>query len=331
MKVGKLGTDKLQELVLNNIQYKHRDVLVHSGIGEDSAVVDFGQEVLVISSDPITGAVARAGFLAVHVTANDLAATGAQPVGMQVVLLVPESFGEEKIVSIMQEIHQTAAEMEIEIIGGHTEIVDTVSRPLIVITGIGKADRNCYLPTGGAKPGDDLIITKGVGIEGLYILASDYRNVLLERGISQESISEALNFAEKISVLPEGLLAARGGAHALHDITEGGLYGALMEMSSASGSGFTLEVDRVPVSTAAEEICGALNLDPLGLLSSGSMLIAAPRGEKIIELLSENNIEAGIIGQIIEEGQYIKIGEQVNEFNWPGRDELWKWLEKMES
>ena len=327
MKVGKINNLILKEKILDNISYRNPEVLVHAGVGEDCAVVDFGEEVLVISSDPITGAVDKAGFLAVHINANDLAAAGASPLGMQVVLLFPNATEEFEIASLMEEIHQTAAEIGVEIIGGHTEIVDTVTRPMIVITGIGKAPADNYVTTGGARQGDDIIVTKSVGIEGTFILAVDFANHLQEEDVSFDCIEEAQSFSERISVLAEGLLAAEKGVNALHDITEGGLYGALEELSEAAGKGFILEVDEVPVAPETETICSALKLDPLGLLASGSMLITAPDGREIVDHLHKNNIEASIIGTITASDKFIKDKKELKRFEWAGKDELWAWLE----
>ncbi len=329
VEVGKIPADKLEESVLKKIGYKHRDVLVHAGIGEDCAVIDFGEDVLVISSDPITGASENAGYLAVHVACNDLAATGARPVGVQVVLLLPPAITDKELADLMEEIARTAQSIDVEIIGGHTEIVSCVSKPIITITAVGKADRNSYVSSSGAKPDDDLIITKGSGIEGTYILAHDYEDLLKEKGVSKGIITGAKKYGKDLSVLTEGLIAAEMGANAMHDVTEGGLYGALEEMARASGLGFDLYPARVLVRKETEIITGALELDPLGLISSGTMLIAAEDGDRIINKLESQGIRAVKIGKIREKGRYIRgdDGHKVD-FCWSNRDELWSFMEK---
>ena len=331
MEIGKIQANELEEKILDKIKYHHRDVLLHAGIGEDSAVVDFGEEVLVISSDPITGATDNAGYIAVHITCNDLAAAGAKPVGLQVVLLLPDSIKDNQISNLMQEIHDTAAEIDVEILGGHTEIVSTVSQPIIVTTGIGKAKKESYLPTGGARVGDDLVVTKGLGIEGIYILANDYQKYLLAQGISFDLIKSAQQFGSKLSVLPEGEIAVETGAHALHDITEGGLYGALEEMSKASNKGFEISLETLELSPEIKVITEVLGLDPAGLLSSGSMLIATPKGEKLVKKLDNNGIKAWQIGNVRDKEKYIGDSKgNLYDFNWSGEDELWKWMNIME-
>ena len=331
MKVGKITADELEETVLDKIKYYRNDVLVHAGIGEDSAVVDFGDEVLVISSDPITGAVENLGYISVHITCNDIAATGARPIGLQIVLLIPDSSDKETIENIIGEIHDTATKLDVEILGGHTEILSSIQKPLIIITGIGKTDKDKYVATGGAEDGDEIILTKGMGIEGTYILANDYIDLLLEKGVSKDIIDKAQKSGNKLSVLSEGLVAADNNATGLHDITEGGLFGALEEMSRASGKGFEVEKDKLKASKETREICEVLNLKPESLLSSGSMLItASPQNSKnIINILEKKGIKAWMIGKIKNKGKYLidKFGNKI-EFNWSGEDELWSFMEK---
>ena len=329
MQAGKISSERLQNTVLNNITHHREDVLVNSGLGEDSAVIDFGEEVLAISSDPITGAGEKAGYLAVHVACNDLAATGAEPIGIQVILLLPPGSTDEKISALMSEIDETASGLSVQVLGGHTEIIDDVSRSLIAVTAIGKAGRDRYVPTGGARAGDDIVLTKGVGLEGAFILASDFEEHLISRGVSRETIRAARNYQNHISVLQEGLIAADFGVNSMHDVTEGGLYGALTEMSQAARKGFVLNKSPQLVPDPVKEITARLNMDPFGLISSGSMVISTDSAEDLIELLEENDISAYVAGNIIPEGRFIKETGRRYELSWQGEDELWNFLEKI--
>ena len=327
MEIGKIPIDKLKEIVLNKIGFRRDDVLVHAGIGEDSAVVDLANDLLVVSSDPITGAEQNAGKLAVYVACNDLAAMGASPVGIQIVLLLPAQVTETFIVSLMQEIDQTACSINVEILGGHTEILSHVTKPIIVVTAIGRVSREQLVCSANACPGDDLVLTKGLGIEGTYILACDYRELLLDKGVEPGIIATAREYDRKLSVVEEGLLAAKLGANAMHDVTEGGLYGALTEMAIASGKGFELFNDDLPISRETEVICAALGLDPAGLISSGSMLIAIPESRDLINRLGEAGIPAARIGRVIEQGRFVLTNGQKKGFKWGEKDELWSLME----
>lgn len=327
MEIGKIPIDKLKEIVLNKIGFRRDDVLVHAGIGEDSAVVDLANDLLVVSSDPITGAEQNAGKLAVYVACNDLAAMGASPVGIQIVLLLPAQVTETFIVSLMQEIDQTACSINVEILGGHTEILSHVTKPIIVVTAIGRVSREQLVCSANACAGDDLVLTKGLGIEGTYILAGDYRELLLDKGVEPGIIATAREYDRKLSVVEEGLLAAKLGANAMHDVTEGGLYGALTELAIASGKGFELFNDDLPISLETEVICAALELDPAGLISSGSMLIAIPESRDLIKRLGEAGIPAARIGRVIEQGRFVLTNGQKKGFKWGEKDELWSLME----
>lgn len=327
MEIGKIPGEKLENLILNKISYKRDDVLVHAGMGEDTAVVDLGGELLVISSDPITGASKNAGYLAVHVACNDIVTTGAEPVGIQLVLFLPEGIEEQEIENLMAEINETAASINVEVLGGHTEILSAVNKVIISVTAVGKVAKDLYLPSSNAQAGDDLVLTKGLGIEGTFILANDYENLLLEKGVSKETIFAAKKYKNKISILEEGLLAAKMGAHAMHDVTEGGLYGALDELSMASGLGFELNIENLPISKESKEITDALLIDPAGLISSGSMLIAIPDSKELLNELEKLGIKAAKIGAIIEKGKYFLSKDKKEKFRWSKKDELWRLME----
>lgn len=327
MKIGKMPGNKLEEIILSKIGYKRDDVLIHAGIGEDSAVVDLNDKLLVISSDPITGASKNAGYLAVHVACNDIAAAGADPIGIQVILLLPEKIEEKQIIELMNEMTETAAAINVEVLGGHTEVLSAVNKPIICITAVGKVGRENCISSSGAVVGDELVISKGVGIEGTYILANDYADLLREKGVSKETIEKAVLYNEKLSVLKEGKIAANCGAHAMHDITEGGLYGALDEISQAAGLGFDLYIDYLPISNETKEISEALAIDPAGLISSGSMLIVTPNSESLIAELQENGILAARIGIITDGERRIITSDKAEPFIWSHKDELWRLME----
>lgn len=296
MKVGKLSGDMLERMVLSTIRYKRDDVLVHAGLGEDCAVIDFGEEVCLITSDPITGAVEGIGELAVHVACNDLAANGGTPVGVQIVLLLPEHTKEEQIQQIMEDIQLAAASLEVEVVGGHTEITSKVVDPVVSVTAIGRAAKDRYVTSKGANIGDDILITKGLGIEATAILARDFGH-RLPFNVSSEEIH---NFTQQLSVVREGLLASEYGVNAMHDITEGGLLGAVREICQAAKVGAEIREGDVAIPQLTKAICEHFKLDPLKLLSSGSMLIVTPYGEGLIKELVKNGIPAFKVGRITD-------------------------------
>ncbi|MBE3597260.1 MAG: hypothetical protein IMX02_00080 [Limnochordaceae bacterium] len=179
VKAGKLPPEKLRELVLSRLGRMRPEVLVHARLGEDSAVADLGGRLLVVSSDPITGASAEMGRLGVHVACNDVAAMGADPLGVQIVLLLPDGTTEADIAAIMGQVADAAEELGIEVMGGHTEVTSKVGAPIIVLTAIGVVEREHLVTSAGARPGHGLLVTKPVGLEGTAILATDRTEELL--------------------------------------------------------------------------------------------------------------------------------------------------------
>ncbi len=297
LSAGKIPESLLARAVVGKIEVKRPEVLVGSSIGEDCAVLaQNSDDVYVLSTDPITAAEKNTGSLAVLVTANDLASAGAEPVGILLTVLLPEGSTDEALSGLMDEVAGKCSELNIQIVGGHTEVTDVVKKPLLSVTGVGRCLRDRVITTGGAKPGMDLIVTKAVGLEGTSIIASEHREELRTR-LPEELIDRAAGFLSEISVVEDGLTAAAAGAAAMHDVTEGGIYGALWEMAEASGVGLDCTLEKIPIRQETVEICEFFGLNPYRLISSGSMLIAAKDGNGVVEALKGKGIAAACIGR----------------------------------
>ncbi|NLK08172.1 MAG: AIR synthase [Firmicutes bacterium] len=328
MKAGKLSPNKLEGLVFNQLQKRRKDILLRPKLGEDSAVIDFGDEVCVIATDPITGAVERLGWLAVHVACNDIASNGAEPVGVQVALLLPEGSSDGFISELMADMDAACGELGIEILGGHTEITSEVKSPLVVATALGRAPRHRYITSHGARPGDKLYVTKGVGFEGTGILALDYAEQLKDF-IDPQLLESAKEFLQEISIVKEALAAAGAGATAMHDITEGGFFGAVWEILSAASVGCRINLDAVPVLPETAAICDVLKLDPYRLISSGSLLIAAPNSVDLIESIDSVGVQAHYVGDVTADAGKMEIVLPCGKsklLTEPKEDELWRFL-----
>ena len=313
---GKLEAEKLKTLVLPYLGASNDNILVPPSIGEDAAVIDLGKTKLVAASDPITGALDNIGMYAVNVNANDIACTGAPPEYFLSVLLLPEKCTDDHIRKIASDISKEAQKLHISIIGGHTEALP-IEDPIIVGTMIGFTDK--IISTSGAHMGDDILLTKGAAIEGTSILATDFYD-LLKNSIDGKTLKKAQKYLEKISIVKEALIA-REYATAMHDPTEGGITGALHELADASHCGFFVDVKKIPISRETEKICSLLSVNPLNLISSGSLLITAPKktSSTLQEALRKSGIVTEIIGEITE-GRNLEPVKQ---------DELWRILDEL--
>ncbi|MGI9146290.1 MAG: AIR synthase family protein [Chloroflexota bacterium] len=326
--IGKLPPELLSSLVLGRLGARRSETLVRAALGVDAAAIAVDEDwACVLTSDPITTASTGAGRLAVHVVCNDLAAMGAEPVGLLVTLLLPAGVTISAISQLTQAIHATARELNVEVLGGHTEVAPSVSAPLVVMTGVGKVRRDRVLTAAGARPGDALVLTKAAGLEGSHILASDLQAELVGR-VPDPWLEQARGYAAELSVVPEARLAAELGATAMHDPTEGGVVGATWEMAEASACGFRIEVGRIVIRAPTRAICEALDVDPLRLIASGALLIACSDGPAMVRGLAEGDISAAEIGHMTETGRHlIHPDGRLEPVDHLDRDELYRLLE----
>lgn len=327
LETGKIDSDLLKKIVFEKITYRRPEVMVRPGIGEDCAVVDYGDSTCVISTDPITAAVSDIGRLAIHITCNDIASNGVQPVGIMIAAMLPVGTTDEDVAMIMEQAGETAAQLQVEIIGGHTEITSAVNKPVIVSTAIGRGPKNDMNSADNMKPGDVILITKRVGIEGAGIIASDLAHEL-EGHLTEEEFAEARGFLDEVSVVKEGVAAGAVGTHGMHDVTEGGVLGAVYEMAQIAGSGAEIMKNAIPVNRVTEKIAAVYGINPLRLISSGCMLIvAAPdKKDEIVNAVEAEGIDIHQIGRITEkeEGLVLVTDEGREEILPPGADELYR-------
>lgn len=321
MKEGKLDFDDLRNIILNNKTIKRNEVKVRNDVGEDCTIIDFGEYEGIFSTDPITGASENVGKLAVHINCNDIASSGGEPIGLLVTILAPISASLEDINKIMNEIDEEAAKINVEIIGGHTEVTSAVNKMVISVTVIGKNLKGKSVKTAGAEVDDDIIVTKSIGLEGTHILINDHEE-RIRKVLSEEEIKFGKSLINQISVLEEGKIGGEFGVSSMHDITEGGLLGGLFEVAMASNKGFKIYKDKIPMLEITKKICEEFKIDPLRLISSGSMLITTKNGEKLIEKINKKGIGASIIGKICEREGILVDNKKEIKVEPPKRDEL---------
>lgn len=341
MKTGKLSNEQLQKLVLDKLPITSPSTMVGASIGADCAWLNLGDKILVTSSDPITAGGLASGTLAIHVSCNDIASCGIKPTGILIVIIAPPKATEEELVMIVEQASTEAKRLGVDIVGGHTEISESVNTFVVISTAFGIIDKSHPIPFGKAKPNDKLIITKSCGIEGSYIAAHEHKSKL-EGKIDSSLIEEALTYENLISVVDEGSIAGEiinkdflknpngfyyGAVNLMHDITEGGVFGAAYEMATYSGTGLRLYKEQIPISNATNAICNTLGLDPYRLISSGSLLISTSEPDRVLNKLSQKGIEATIIGEFTDaKDEYLLVDTNgdVILLDPPAADEIYK-------
>ena len=302
---GKIPVDILKEVVFKNLGAQRKEVIVGPSAGIDGAVLDLGDKSLIVSMDPITGAVERIGRLAVNVNANDVATFGVEPAFLFSCMLLPENAERKLVEAISTQMNAAAKDLGVAIVGGHCESTLGLANPIVVCCIMGMTERNCYVTAGGAKPGDKLILTKSAGIEGTAILATD-REKELQKTLSAAVLEEAKTFWNRISVVKDALTAFKtGGVHAMHDPTEGGVAGGIHEMADASNVGVKVFEEAIPVQPETAKICSHFQIDPLHLIGSGALIVSAEaeRASQIVSSLMLERIQASVIGEFTENAE----------------------------
>ena len=316
---GKVDGSILAKRVFPYLGNSQGEILVGPNVGIDAAVIDVSKlpGMMVVSQDPITGAGKNAGFHVVNVCANDVSSMGAKPMFFLSTIIMPKGATDDDLEEISKDIERAAKEIDVSIVGGHTEVSNKASDLILSGTMIGFADR--YVSTSGAREGDDILLTKGAGIEGTAILAETKREYL-SKYLDLNLLENAKGLLNKISVVKEALIASSLGANAMHDPTEGGILGGLHEIADASNKGFEFYEDKVHLYPETKSICKALGINPFGLISSGALLIISPKEKtnNIIDSLHEEKIEVSIIGKVTKEK---RSHERISQ------DELWRILD----
>jgi hydrogenase maturation factor len=272
---GKIPIDLLKDVVFKNLGTPRKEVKLGPAAGVDGAIIDMGSKDAIISMDPLKGAVERIGMEAININANDVATFGVEPAFFFSCIMLPVGTDSQTIDAISTQMHHAAKELGIAIVGGHCEITPTITSPIVVGCIMGLTDKGNYVTAAGAKSGDKLILTKTAGIEGTAILATD-REEQLRKVFNQTLIDSAKQYYNHISIVKDALTAYRsGGVHAMHDPTEGGILNGIHEMADAASLGVKIQQDKITIEPETAKICRYYEIDPLQLISSGRLLIAA--------------------------------------------------------
>jgi hydrogenase maturation factor len=299
--VGKLPMDLLASL-LGAYTHAHDRVVVGPEVGEDAAAIDFGDRYLIAKTDPITFVTDEVGWYVVNVNANDIATRGATPKWFLCTLLLPEGRTTAQTVeTIFGQISEACESIGVALCGGHTEITYGLDRPLAVGVMLGEVDQEHLVSTGGIRPGDAVILTKGIAVEGTAILARESGCQLTDR-YPRAFLDRCRDFLKEpgISVIEDAQVAASTTrVHAMHDPTEGGLATALAELATAGKVGLRVQQDAIPIRPETEALCREFGLDPLGLIASGALLIAVATEDApaVVQALQDAGIHASVIAE----------------------------------
>lgn len=334
MEIGKLPHKFLADM-LAKVNLDDR-VIVGPGVGLDAAVIDYGERLLVAKTDPITFAADLIGWYAVNVNANDVAVMGAVPKWLMTTVLLPTSMSQNDAENIFDQILSACGELGVSLVGGHTEVTADLQRPIIIGCMLGEAESSRLVTAAGACEGDDIVLTKGIAIEGTALLAREAHDWLREKWFTEKYLrrSADLLFNPGISVLKDARIAMQTAhVHAMHDPTEGGLATGLMELSIASNLGLEVDMQKVPILRETQSICRAFRLDPLGLIASGCLIISVSPSDTpaLLEAFRNEGINAAVIGRMMPKNYGLKIRTSKGLRDLPvfSRDEIARFFENL--
>jgi len=301
--LGKLKLEQLQRLLHTYTSTDER-VLIGAKVGEDAAVIDFGDTYLVAKTDPITFVADDIGWYTIVVNANDIATRGATPKWFLATILLPEHRTTEEMVEmIFAQLSEACRQYQITFCGGHTEVTYGLDRPIVVGQMLGEVEKGKLVHTSNAQVGDDILLTKGIAVEATSIIARVKHHELRET-YSADFLQTCMEFIHTpgISVVEEALAAVQfGKVTAMHDPTEGGLATGLYEIAEAAGVGCRIEYDAIHIFPETEQLCLRYDLDPLGVIASGALVITVTPQDTpdIVAGLREKGIHTTVIGKII--------------------------------
>jgi len=330
-------TGKIPFQILTRHVFRYRGkrdpaVILGSSIGEDAALVSYDRHVLVLKTDPITSTASDIGWLSVHINANDIACRGARPRWFLCDLLLPENSTVQMVDGIMRQVHRAAKKLGVAVVGGHTEVTPGLRRPIIAGCMVGVTRSHEFVTSNGARAGDKIIMTKTAGIEGTAVLASDFAQQLrLRQG--KQFVARAINLRHQISIVQDAMTAVQaGGVRAMHDPTEGGLLQGIWELAEASRVGFLIDESKIAIRPETRRICSIFGLNPLKLMSSGCLLIAADRSKTglILRRLRTHRIHAEVIGTVEPRRNGRRLARRdgkVAEIGPSERDEVYRMIE----
>jgi hydrogenase maturation factor len=327
--LGKVPPEILETRVFPFLGAMHDDVILGPSTGEDAAVVTDGCKLLAVHGDPISGAIERIGWIAMNIATNDIATRGVAPTWALSMIMLPIGSDDQLLEQICRDMSDAAQQLDVSIIGGHSEVTPGISHPLVTIFVIGVIQDNRFVSCRDVKAGAKIILTKSAGIEGTAILASDHRDYVKQK-LGSEFIDKTSSYFDQLSVMNEALIAFRyGGVQAMHDPTEGGIANGLHEVADASHTGFIVYEKHIPISTETRQLCELFQLNALNLISSGALLIIVNKDQShaIVNQLRRQHIDAAIIGDVVRDPEMRLIQREngVREvLDRPVTDELWR-------
>lgn len=323
MRQGKISENVLKRSVLKKIKTHRKEVVSGAGIGKDCAILAFGEEETALSVTPVTAPVTELSSYAIPMALNNVAVAGAEPVGVMLSILLPEETEEAEFQQIMEQAEDVCHTWNVEILGGHTEVTPAVAKPIMTVTGVGKKEAARAGYPQGIKANQDIVVSKWIGLEGTARLAKEHKEELCSK-YPARMIEEAARYDKYLSVIPEAATAMKSGVCGMHDVSRGGIFGALWEMASGAGVGLEVDLKKLPIKQETVEICEFFELNPYELLSGGCLIMVTEDGNGLVAALAREEIPAVIVGRTTDSNDRILYNEDEKRYlDMPKTDQIY--------
>jgi hydrogenase expression/formation protein HypE len=336
-RTGKATAELFERVILRRLGAKDPDVLVGPQHGVDVGVVRVADGVaMALTADPVFVVPAygweRAAWFSVHILASDAATSGLPLRWMAVDLNLPTEISDQDLTSLWDAFHGTCAELGIAIVTGHTARYDGCNWPMVggaTCMAIGPAD--AFVTPTMARPGDLVVVTKGAAIEATALFAATFPD-RLAAGVGDDVLKQADALFEQMTVVPEARIASafglrERGVTSMHDATEGGVLGGLLEVAIASNNGIRIDLERIPVRPEVRAVCDHVGIDPYVSISEGTLIatVVAERADAYVAALAAEGIEAAVVGTMTEPGAGRVLVDHGDEtpLEHPGLDPFW--------
>lgn len=327
MRPGKFSESVLKRSVLKQMKTKKEEVIRGAEVGEDCAFFSFEKEdgALVTTAPIIVDEFENIAFQLAAVV-NNVAAAGGEPVGVVVSSILPDKILESVVQRLSGEVERACHNLCLQVAGGNTMITKAVNKPILNVTVIGKKEVSKHMDFHQYKAGQDILLTKWIGLAGTSVLAKAEQEKL-EKRLPAYIVDNGISMEKDISVLAESRIAMEVGALGMHDVSRGGVFAALWELAEKGNIGIEVDLKKIPVRQETIEICEVLSVNPYELYGAGALLIVSDKGNQILHELEKSQIPAAIIGKITEEnGKVILNGEETRYLDRPKNDSLEPWL-----
>ncbi|MDE6846176.1 MAG: AIR synthase family protein [Lachnospiraceae bacterium] len=309
MRKGKISESVLKRSVLKKIKTHREEVTDGAGVGTDCAVLSLGEEYdTVLSTTPVTAPVEDISTYAIPMALNNIAVAGAEPVGVMLTIILPEKVEESELQTIMERAEGICRGCNTEIVGGHTETLPGILEPIMTVTGVGKRHNMEADSLRRVKAGQDIVISKWIGLEGTIRLARERRGELCKR-YPVRMVEEAAAYDRYLSIIPEAATAMKSGVCGMHDVSRGGIFGALWELAEKAGVGLEIDLKKIPVKQETIEICEFYELNPYELLSGGCLIMTADDGEGLVAALKREDIPSVVVGRTTDSNDRVIYNE----------------------